>query len=278
MANYGKYRANPVALPAFVEIAKVDDEQQPVASDQFSGAVAAARTVTGMEIEFMYHPEGDDSLPAVLTTETVTFADYVDTGKHLTTHQVGKHRHGLPELASAPVNEPKKVEKIISDYLRFAGEARGANVEEIQTLVNASYMGGTLTVEHIGAVTVKTLIMDDASTLAGTRKTTKQSVSDYIAYVVGAAGDLEYNGIVDSSLGTYAYTVGNAAANDTAAATLQTDMTAALTAVGFPSTAAAAKVNDVGQNFCVTITAPSGQSLMLGTKVVNIGNTRVIYV
>lgn len=146
------------------------------------------------------------------------------------------------------------------------------NDRENHPYCKATLNGADLQLLHVGGMTLENVVINNGTadvTLAAVRCCTFETVYKFATYLVDGPHTLTYtdpNGNVTTGnlTGPYPY-AGDPVTDAATAATLATDLAAALTAMGVPSVRSAAVVDDANSGFEIQVWSAEQLDLKIGS-------------
>lgn len=137
-------------------------------------------------------------------------------------------------------------------------------VYEFNRFVKATYEGVVFTLVHRGQCEITAVTLDNATVINATRCCTIAAATKWLVNIVGDPGDFAHDGNTQALANApYAYS-GTLATDQATAATLKTDVEAALTAVAFAFEKVEVNVNTVLEAYEVLIYSTTTTALTVG--------------
>lgn len=137
---------------------------------------------------------------------------------------------------------------------------------EYEIVAGAEVDGNLTTIYHVGQTTVSALVLDDDSQIEMTRKCTLVNICKYEQYHVGAGAQIVTPEGTKVLEGTATYTLGDDAANQTAAEALSAAVAACLETLGTDYESVSVTPDDTNEGFTITVEAEGAFSGSIGGK------------
>ncbi len=150
-------------------------------------------------------------------------------------------------------------------------------IKEFDLNIKVNLNGTTLTITHIGKLALTAVIFSDGTTTAS-RACVIEVHCEYKALVVGTVAPL-VNGANSATLANNPYDFAGVPATDSAtAATLKTDIEAALATLTVPYDSVTVTPNVMDESFEIAITAKEGTELAFGTTALKECNCAKLFI
>lgn len=155
------------------------------------------------------------------------------------------------------VDEPAALKAALEDHI---------SKTYFNVWVNVTYVGGVLTVDHIGQGTLSSIAHSNPGNITLSRACTVVSICEMVGFLEGASGPIGDGTSTEVLANTpYNYT-GVAGTDATTAGTLKTDLETALTALSVDYKSVSVTVDDVMGAFYVVIKAKKNTTILNGSN------------